>query len=76
MQAAQRRAIAELLFFSSLGDLRRCERICRLWNLKACHRSVGMPPFGPRACEYRRQTLLLLQVSDPNCCDYDKRTPL
>ena len=76
MQAAQRRAIAELLFFSSLGDLRRCERICRLWNLKACHRFRGYATFRSRFCKYRQQTLLLLQVSDPNCCDYDKRTPL
>ncbi|KAK9861467.1 hypothetical protein WJX84_003285 [Apatococcus fuscideae] len=47
--AAQRRAIGELLFFASVGDLRRCERLVKLWGLK---------------------------VSDPNCCDYDRRTPL
>ncbi|CAK0733933.1 hypothetical protein CVIRNUC_000357 [Coccomyxa viridis] len=47
--AAKRRAITELLFFASVGDLRRCQRIVRLWKL---------------------------QVSDTNCCDYDKRTPL
>ncbi len=32
-QAAKRRAITELLFFASVGDLRRCQRIVRLWNL-------------------------------------------
>ena len=48
-QAARRRAITELLFFASVGDLRRCQRIVRIWNL---------------------------QVNDPTCCDYDKRTPL
>ena len=32
-----------------MGDLKRCQRIVRLWNL---------------------------MVSDPACCDYDKRTPL
>lgn len=47
--AARRRAITELLFFASVGDVRRCQRIVRLWNLK---------------------------ISDPSCCDYDKRTPL
>lgn len=47
--AARRRAITELLFFASVGDIRRCQRIVRIWNL---------------------------QVSDPTCCDYDKRTPL
>lgn len=48
-QAARRRAITELLFFASVGDMRRCQRIVRIWNLP---------------------------VSDPTCCDYDKRTPL
>lgn len=48
-QAARRRAITELLFFASVGDMRRCQRIVRIWNL---------------------------QVADPTCCDYDKRTPL
>lgn len=33
MQAAKRRAVQELLFFASLGDMRRCQRIVRLWNL-------------------------------------------
>ncbi|KFM24164.1 Dual specificity protein kinase splA [Auxenochlorella protothecoides] len=47
--AAQRRAITELLFFACVGDLKRCQRIVRLWNLK---------------------------VAAPDCCDYDKRTPL
>ena len=32
--AARRRAITELLFFASTGDLARCQRIVRLWNLK------------------------------------------
>lgn len=32
-QAARRRAITELLFFASVGDTRRCQRIVRLWNL-------------------------------------------
>lgn len=29
--------MTELLFFASVGDLRRCQRIVRLWNLKVCH---------------------------------------
>lgn len=49
LKAARRRAITELLFFASVGDMRRCQRIVRIWNLP---------------------------VSDPTCCDYDKRTPL
>ena len=39
VQAAKRRAITELLFFASVGDLRRCQRIVRIWNLQA--RSVA-----------------------------------
>ena len=35
VQAAKRRAITELLFFASVGDLRRCQRIVRIWNLQA-----------------------------------------
>jgi hypothetical protein len=42
LQAAKRRAIQELLFFASVGDLRRCERITRLWNLQ-----VGAPRAWP-----------------------------
>lgn len=34
LQAAKRRAVQELLFFASVGDLRRCERITRLWHLE------------------------------------------
>ena len=34
VQAAKRRAVTELLFFASVGDLRRCQRIVRLWKLK------------------------------------------
>lgn len=34
LKAAQRRAIGELLFFASVGDLRRCERLVKLWGLK------------------------------------------
>ena len=36
VQAARRRAITELLFFASVGDIRRCQRIVRIWNLQVC----------------------------------------
>ncbi|KDD75764.1 protein kinase [Helicosporidium sp. ATCC 50920] len=47
--AARRRAITELLFFASVGDLWRCKKICETWHIR---------------------------VSEPYCCDYDRRTPL
>lgn len=34
LQAAQRRAITELLFFCSVGDVRRCQRLCTLWHMQ------------------------------------------
>ena len=45
VQAARRRAITELLFFASVGDIRRCQRIVRIWNLQ-----VGGWRFNPIAC--------------------------
>lgn len=32
-QAARRRAVTELMFFASVGDLKRVERIVKLWKL-------------------------------------------
>jgi hypothetical protein len=32
--AARRQAITELLFFSSVGDLNRCKKICRTWGVQ------------------------------------------
>lgn len=45
MQAARRRAITELLFFASVGDIRRCQRIVRIWNLqvRACRTNRAAP---------------------------------
>jgi hypothetical protein len=34
--AARRQAITELLFFASVGDVNRCQRICRTWRIQAC----------------------------------------
>jgi hypothetical protein len=48
-QAARRRAITELLFFASVGDMKRCERIARIWNLQ-----VG----DAACCDYDKRTPL------------------
>ncbi len=88
--AARRRAITELLFFASTGDLARCQRIVRLWNLKvrrlaeaACCLQVAAAPVSVQAPA--AETVLsvtghdlpwCVQVSEQDCCDYDKRTPL
>lgn len=32
-QAARRRAVTELMFFASVGDLKRVERVVKLWKL-------------------------------------------
>jgi len=80
--AAKRRAVAELLFFASVGDLKRCQRIIRIWNLDVSHNSV---------CDYDKRTPLHLAASegafkvtewllkegaDVNALDRFKRTPL
>ena len=40
-KAARRHAITELLFFSSVGDVVRCQRICSAWKIDVrpllCH---------------------------------------
>ena len=51
-QAAKRRAVTELLFFASVGDLRRCQRIVRLWKLKVrasslCTQAAHKPAHPP-----------------------------
>lgn len=38
--AARRQAITELLFFSSVGDLYRCQKICSTWKIDVRHRGV------------------------------------
>lgn len=93
-QAAQRRAITELLFFACVGDLKRCQRIVRLWNLKVrLARDVHLPDWQLRDLLSLSNLELLApkfehfhppssppathrQVAAPDCCDYDKRTPL
>lgn len=47
MQAAKRRAVTELLFFASVGDLRRCQRIVRIWKLDVKDKTC---------CDYDRRT--------------------
>ena len=37
LKAARRKAISELLFFASIGDLKRCQRLCRQWNISVSH---------------------------------------
>jgi hypothetical protein len=39
--AARRQAITELLFFSSVGDLARCQKICATWR-------IDVRIFGPK----------------------------
>ena len=40
-QAARRRAVTELLFFASVGDIKRVERIAKLWKLDVREREGG-----------------------------------
>ncbi|EIE26582.1 kinase-like protein [Coccomyxa subellipsoidea C-169] len=80
--AAKRRAITELLFFASVGDLRRCQRIVRLWKLKvsddACCDYDKRTPLHLAASEgcYKVTEWLIDQNAVVNCRDRFKRTPL
>jgi tRNA A-37 threonylcarbamoyl transferase component Bud32 len=80
--AARRRAITELLFFASVGDLRRCQRIVRLWNLKVsdcgCCDYDRRTPLHLAASEgcYKVTEWLLAEQADINALDRFKRTPL
>jgi hypothetical protein len=80
--AAKRRAVTELRFSASVGDLARCQRIARLWKLK-----VG----DPACCDYDKRTPLHLAASEgcykvtewllsqgaaANALDRFRRTPL
>jgi hypothetical protein len=47
--AARRQAITELLFFSSVGDLGRCRKLCDTWKLD---------PMDPGCCDYDKRTPL------------------
>lgn len=40
--AARRQAITELLFFSSVGDLYRCQKICSTWKIDVSRAAVLM----------------------------------
>ena len=59
--AARRRAITELLFFASTGDLARCQRIVRLWNLKVRRLAEAACCLQVSAAVVSVQTLLLNQ---------------
>ena len=47
--AARRQAITELLFFASVGDLLRCQRICDAWKID---------PMDASCCDYDKRTPL------------------
>lgn len=53
--AARRRAVTELLFFASVGDLKRCQRIVRLWSLQVSDATC---------CDYDKRTPLHLAASE------------
>lgn len=64
IQAARRRAITELLFFASSGDLRRCQRITRLWNLKVS--AFVQPSSKPFAEVHTSNVPLLHRLQTPH----------
>ncbi|KAI8477395.1 MAG: protein kinase [Monoraphidium minutum] len=48
-------AITELLFFSSVGDLGRCQKICATWKID---------PMDPSCCDYDKRTPLHLSAAE------------
>ncbi|GMH42437.1 hypothetical protein BSKO_10356 [Bryopsis sp. KO-2023] len=81
--AARRQAITELLFFASVGDLGRCQKLVDIWGLELKR---------PQCCDYDKRTSLHLAAAegcysvvewlikemnvDPSPVDRFKRTPL
>mmetsp|Transcript_5414 Transcript_5414/g.13711 ORF Transcript_5414/g.13711 Transcript_5414/m.13711 type:complete len:318 (-) Transcript_5414:513-1466(-) len=80
--AAQRRAVTELLFFASIGDLKRCERIVQVWSLKlddpSCADYDKRTPLHLSAANSAHAVTewLLAQGADVNAVDKFQRTPL
>ena len=97
----RRHAITEILFFASVGDIKRMHGLCLVHDISVSPFRAAMhlshPSFSTESSLERSYTrrcstsltaqkqspgntcswdLALLQVSDPSCCDYDKRTPL
>lgn len=40
--AARRQAITELLFFASVGDLLRCQKICATWKIDVSSQALRL----------------------------------
>ncbi|CAD7702248.1 unnamed protein product [Ostreobium quekettii] len=81
--AARRQATGELLFFASVGDVERCTKLMRTWNLNvadpACHdydRRTPLHLAAAEGCHSLVQWLLEEHHVDPNPVDRFKRTPL
>lgn len=53
--AARRQAVTELLFFASVGDLYRCQKICSRWQIE---------PKDEKCCDYDKRTPLHLAASE------------
>ncbi|KAI8473279.1 MAG: protein kinase [Monoraphidium minutum] len=53
--AARRQAITELLFFSAVGDLVRCKKICAVWQIN---------PHDQACCDYDKRTPLHLSAAE------------
>jgi hypothetical protein len=53
--AARRQAVTELLFFASVGDLRRCQKICETWKID---------PMDSTCCDYDKRTPLHLAAAE------------
>ncbi|KAJ9510595.1 hypothetical protein QJQ45_027481 [Haematococcus lacustris] len=54
-QAARRRAIAELIFFAGVNDLRRCKQIVSVWNIKV---------RDPNVMDYDKRTPLHIAAAE------------
>uniref|UniRef100_A0A061RQQ6 Protein kinase domain-containing protein n=2 Tax=Tetraselmis sp. GSL018 TaxID=582737 RepID=A0A061RQQ6_9CHLO len=80
--AARRRGITELLFFASVGDLKRCRTIVDLWDLKVddpmCSDYDRRTPLhlAARDASFAVAEWLLKAGADKNAVDRFQRTPL
>ncbi len=86
LEDVTRHAVADLLYFTSMGDLARCKDVKRKWSLEARQQQT----LGQNAVAHLLLTstvahcqtnnkhadfVMWLQVNASTCHDYDGRTP-
>jgi hypothetical protein len=70
MQAAKRRAVAELIFFAGTNDSRRCKQIVATWNIDVSNQQQLIAPGGEeiKGCQLPSGCMLSAWTNAGNAC--------